>query len=272
MLDKGHPADLIADFAMPLPCDVICSLLGAPESDYPRILDWSRRMNSNATTEEEARQLIKEFCDEYLADRVKLKDSSPGDDLLSRLAVNQLRTGKLTLHKIVALARVFLTAGHETTTGTIGLGMAALLTHPEQLSKLKADPSRIGNAVEEILRYSTAPHIGRLRVATEDFEMADVRIAKGDALIMSTTSADRDPAFIDRPHEFDLTRDPKDYLVFGTGIHMCLGQPLARLELQIAVGALVGRIPTMKLASPVSELKFNANSPVYGLEALPVVW
>jgi cytochrome P450 len=263
-------ADLVEDFAAPLPCQTICTLLGAPESDHAAIQNWAKDISSLSMSHEAAAEMIKDFCEGYLTDLVKQKDRHPEDDLISRLVVDHMRPGRLTSRKVVSLARLFLTAGHESTTGTLGVGLAALLYHPEQLDKLRQDPALIKSAVEEILRYTDVTHSGRLRTASEDVEIGGVTIRAGDAVIMHQPTANREDAIFDSPHEFDITRNPTQHLAFGIGIHNCIGQPLARMELQIGIGTLIKRLPNLQPLLPLDQLKFHSRLAIYGLESLPV--
>jgi cytochrome P450 len=269
---KRPSADLVADFAMPLPCKVICTLLGAPESDHGAIQNWAKEISTLSSSHDAAAAMIKEFCDGYLTDLVRRKDQNPEDDLISRLVVDHMRPGTLSLRKVVSLARLFLTAGHESTTGTLGLGIATLLYHPEQLEKLRQDPTLIKSAVEEILRYTDVTHSGRLRTAKEDIEIGDITIRAGDAIIMHQPTADREEAVFENPHHFDITRNPTQHLAFGTGIHNCIGQPLARMELQIGIETLFKRLPDLRPILPLNELSFHGRLAIYGLESLPVTW
>jgi cytochrome P450 len=221
---------------------------------------------------EAAAAMIKEFCDGYLTELVRRKDENPEDDLISRLVVEHMRPGTLTSRKVVSLARLFLTAGHESTTSTLGLGLAALLYHPEQLEKLRRDPTLIKSAVEEILRYTDVTHSGRLRTAKEDIEFGGVTIRAGDAIIMHQPTADREDSVFENPHQFDITRNPTQHLAFGTGIHNCIGQPLARMELQLGIGSLIERLPELRPKLPLNELSFHGRLAIYGVESLPVTW
>ncbi|WP_375459692.1 cytochrome P450 [uncultured Enterovirga sp.] len=269
---KKGEADLVQDFAAPLPCQVICTLLGVPASDHAAIQRWALGISTRAMSHEDAAAMIKTFCDGYLTDLVEEKDRNPQDDLLSRLIVNHVRSGTLTKHKVVSLARLLLTAGHESTTGTLGVGLAALLYHPEQLDKLRRDPDLIKGAVEEILRYTDVTHSGRLRTAKEDIDFAGVTIRAGEAIIMHQPTANREEGVFDRPHDFDITREITQHLTFGTGIHNCIGQPLARMELQIGIGTLVARLPDLRPKLPLGRLEFHGQLAIYGLNSLPVVW
>ncbi|TFZ02808.1 cytochrome P450 [Ramlibacter henchirensis] len=270
---RERQADLVEDYARPLPCEVICTLLGVPEQDHGAIQDWARQISSLGTPQQQAADMIKDFCDGYLTELVRRKAADPGDDLLSRLIVNHMKPGRITERKVVSLARLFLTAGHESTTGTLGVGLAALLYHPDQLELLRRDPSLIRNAVEEILRFTDVTHSGRLRTAREDIQIGDVTIRAGDAIIMHQPTADRDPAVFEDPHRFDITRkNARLHLAFGSGIHMCIGQPLARMELQIAIITLVQRLPGLRPLVPLEQLPFHTGLAIYGLESLPVAW
>jgi cytochrome P450 len=269
---KKPSADLVADFAAPLPCQTICTLLGVPETDHALIQNWARDISSRSMSHEAAAAMIADFCEGYLTDLVQRKDETPEDDLISRLVVNHMRPGTLTSRKVVSLARLFLTAGHESTTSTLGLGLAALLYHPEQLDKLVRDPTLIKSAVEEILRYTDVTHSGRLRTAKEDIELGDVIIRAGDAIIMHQPTADREASVFENPHVFDITRNPTQHLAFGTGIHNCIGQPLARMELQLGIGTLIARLPELRPALPLDQLSFQGRLAIYGVESLPVNW
>jgi len=271
MLAQGS-ADFIADFAAPLPLQTICALLGAPFEHYRMFQSWARIVTSNATPPEEATRRIREFCDGYLADLVRAKDAAPQDDLLSRLVVNHMRTGDLSLHEVVSIARVLLMAGHESTGSTLGLGMLALLQHPDQMRRLQAEPGLVKSAVEEILRYVDVTHFGRRRTATADIAFGGVTIRAGEAMILLNHAANRDPATFADPDRFDIARNPASHLAFGFGIHQCLGQPLARLELQVAFGTLLRRLPGMRLAIAAEDIAFESDTSIYGLVSLPVAW
>ncbi len=272
LLDGTAPPDFVESFAMPLPVSVICELLGVPPDERPVIQHWARVISSRLTTHEQAAQMTREFCDGYLTDLVRRKNADPQDDLLSRLIVDHMRTGTVTERKVASIARLFLTAGHESTTGTLAVGMAALLYHPEQWAKLCADPALLRGAVEEILRYTDITHSGRLRIAKEDLEIGGVAIRAGEAIVMHQATADRDPELFPDPHRFDITRAVRPHLAFGTGIHQCIGQPLARMELQVAYGTLARRMPTLRATQPLESLPFHHTMAIYGLESLPIAW
>ena len=272
MTARKSSGDLVTEFAVPLPCQAICTLLGVPESDHAAIQNWSKDISSRSTSHEAAAAMIKEFCDGYLTDLVRRKNENPRNDLLSRLIVNHMRPGTITLRKVVSLARLFLNAGHESTTGTLGLGLAALLYHTEELNKLRRDPSLIKSAIEEILRFTDVTHSGRLRVAKEDIEIGGITIRAGDAIIMHQPTANRESSVFENPDRLDITRNPTQHLAFGAGIHRCIGQPLARMELQLGIGTLIQKLPNLRPTLPIEKLNFHGRMAIYGLESLPVTW
>jgi cytochrome P450 len=202
----------------------------------------------------------------------KLK--KPADDLLSRLAVERLSTGELTIVQAADLAVLLLIAGHETTANMISLGTLALLANPDQLIELQKnpDPKFVAGAVEELLRYLTISHSGRRRVATEDVEVGGQLIRAGEGVIVANDSGNRDPAAFPGPDTLDLRRPARHHLAFGFGPHQCLGQPLARVELQIVYGTLYRRLPTLRLAVGLDQIDFKQDMLVYGVHRLPVEW
>jgi cytochrome P450 len=169
---------------------------------------------------------------------------------------------------------LLLIAGHETTANMIALGTLALLEHPEQLALLRDtdDPKLVAAAVEELLRYLTIVHNGRRRAALADIEIGGQVIRAGEGMIMPNDLANRDPAAFADPDRLDLRRDARRHIAFGFGVHQCLGQPLARMELQLVYGTLYRRIPTLRLAAPVESLSFKHDGSVYGVYELPVTW
>jgi cytochrome P450 len=169
---------------------------------------------------------------------------------------------------------LLLVAGHETTANMIALGTVALLQNPEQLALIRdsEDPAVVDRAVEELLRYLNITHSGRRRVALEDIQIDDQVIHAGDGLIVANDIVNRDPEAFPEPDRLDITRDARRHIAFGFGIHQCLGQPLARLELRIAYKSLYSRIPTLALATGLDELKFKHDGIVYGVYELPVTW
>jgi hypothetical protein len=204
---------------------------------------------------------------------IAAKERDPGDDLLSRLAERYIRTGELSTTDAVAMALLLLVGGHETTANMIGLGVLTLFDHPEQAAEIRdGDGATVNNAVEELLRLLTVVHTGRRRVATEDVELAGVLIRAGEGVIASEPAANRDPAQFAHPDELDIHREQNHHMAFGYGVHRCLGQPLARLELQVAYPALLRRFRNLRAAATSADLQYRDSMIVYGVKALPVVW
>ncbi|GAA5167270.1 cytochrome P450 [Amycolatopsis dongchuanensis] len=273
LLAGPQPADLVEALALPVPSLVICELLGVPYADRAFFHGISKLLVSRDATPEASVAAAEELLD-YLGGLVERKAADPGDDLLSRLAVAQFRTGKLTRREIAAMGQLLLVAGHETTANMIALGTVALLTHPGQLAELRAseDPEFVANAVEELLRYLTIVHSGRRRVATEDLELGGQLIRAGEGLIAATDAANRDETAFPGADSLDLHRAARHHVAFGYGVHQCLGQPLARVELQVVYGTLYRRVPTLALAVPAGELRYKHDMLVHGVHELPVTW
>jgi cytochrome P450 len=271
MVAHGPPMDLVPVFALPLPSLVICRLLGVPYEDHERFQGWSRTF-VDTTREYDAIADAGRQLTNYLAELASIKEQTPGDDLLSQLLDEHVRPGALDKDGLVDIARLMLTAGHETTANAIALGVVTLLRHPDQLQELGKDPSLVRGAVEELLRYLTINHLGRRRVAIGDLMVGDQAIHAGDGVIAAADIANRDEAVFPHPDDFDVHRDARQHVAFGFGIHQCLGQHLARLELEVALAALFSRLPDLALAVPFEALSFKHDKIVYGVDALPVRW
>ena len=273
LLAGPKPADLVAAFALPVPTLAISHLLGVPYADHDFFQRCGAVIADRGTPPEETREAQAALLD-YLERLAARKLDAPGDDLLSRLAAEQWQTGQLTRQELAATALLLLIAGHETTANMIALGTLALLRHPEQLAALRDcdDPKVIAGAVEELLRYLSVLHAGRRRVALADIEIAGQVIRAGEGLIMPSEIANRDEAVFGCPAALDVHRDAREHMAFGFGVHQCLGQPLARLELQVVCGTLYRRIPTLALAASLDDLRFKHDAIVYGVDELPVTW
>ncbi|MGW4486796.1 cytochrome P450 [Amycolatopsis sp. NPDC004368] len=272
LLAGPRPTDLVQAFALPLPSLVICELLGVPYADRAMFHRLSKVLISRDATPQESLDATEELL-AYLGRLVERKLTDPGDDVLSRLATEQVATGNMTADEVAAMGQLLLVAGHETTANMIALGTVALLEHPDQLDLVReGDEKLIANAVEELLRYLTIVHTGRRRVALEDMEVAGQRILKGEGLIAASDSANRDAEAFPDPDKLDVTRKARHHVAFGYGVHQCLGQPLARVELQVVYSTLYRRIPTLKLAAPLADLDFKNDMLVYGVHSLPVTW
>jgi hypothetical protein len=178
----------------------------------------------------------------------------------------------VTREEAVINIELLLMGGHETTANMIALGTLSLLLHPEQKDALVADPSRVGNAIEEMLRFHTIVHYNGPRVALDDIEVGGRTIHKGEAVLAMISAANRDPEQFPDPDAFDVHREARHHLAFSYGIHQCLGQHLARIELETVFTTLFQRLPSLRLAVPLDELKFNSDAFVYGIKSLPLTW
>ncbi|MEU6731405.1 cytochrome P450 [Nonomuraea wenchangensis] len=265
-----RPVDLVRALALPVPSLVICELLGVPYADHDFFQSRTGMMVSRTSLE--ARRKAFAELRAYLDDLVTRKESEPGDDLFGRQIARQRQEGTLDHAGLVSLAFLLLTAGHETTANMISLGVVGLLTHPEQLAAIRADPSRTPMAVEELLRYFTIADGVTTRLATEDVELGGVSIRAGDGVIVSMLSANWDPAAFKNPGELDAARGARHHLAFGFGPHQCLGQNLARMELQIVFDTLFRRVPALRLAAPAEDLPYKTDAVIYGVHELPVTW
>ncbi|MET9148112.1 cytochrome P450 [Streptomyces sp. NPDC004042] len=273
LLAGPKPVDLVESFALPLPSLVICELLGVPYEKHDFFQRNTRVIVRRTSTAEEllaASEALTDYLDELLT--VKLAD--PGDDLLSQLAVQRVATGEMTQRQAAETGVLLLGAGHETTANMIALGTLALLRNPDQLALLRDtdDPRTVAGAVEELLRYLTITHSGRRRVAVADIEIDGQVIRAGDGVVFANEIANRDPEAFPEPDRLDLTRDARRHVAFGYGVHQCLGQPLARVELQVVYSTLYSRIPTLELATDMDRLEFKHDGLVYGVYELPVTW
>jgi cytochrome P450 len=273
LLAGPRPVDLVQAFALPVPSLVICHLLGVPYADHDFFQRRARVLVSRDATVERVRAAHDELT-EYLEGVITDKLAEPGDDLLSRLAVEHVATGELSRREAALTAVLLLIAGHETTANMIGLGTLVLLEHPDQLAALREsdDPALIAGAVEELLRYLTIVHSGRRRVALQDIDIDGQTIHAGDGIVLAGDAANRDEDAFSDADRLDIHRDARGHLAFGFGIHACLGQPLARVELQIVYATLYRRIPGMRLAVPLEQIPFKHDSIVYGVYQLPVTF
>jgi cytochrome P450 len=270
---QGH-MDLIADFAFPLPITVICELLGVPVEDRQKFRVWSNALLDRSglfLANTEAPAELGEFA-RYLQALVVEKRERPDDRLVSQLVRVEESGDKLAENELVSMIWLLLIAGHETTVNLIGNGVLELLQHPEQWHKLQADPSLIGAAVEEVLRYTAPVMTGTGRWASEDVDMHAMVIAQGDMVHLSLMAANTDPSRFPAPEELDITREENEHLAFGKGIHYCLGAPLARLEGQVALGTLLRRLPDLHLNVNQEELRWRPGLILHGLQELPVAF
>ncbi|MFD8344103.1 cytochrome P450 [Streptomyces sp. SID7815] len=272
MLAGPPRADLVQAFALPVPSLVICELLGVPYADHDFFQENSKILISRSAAPEErgaAHAKLIGYLDELMGHKI----ARPADDLLSGLGT-RVGAGELSRQEAAEMGVLLLIAGHETTANMIALGTLALLEHPDQLALLRDsdDPKAVAGAVEELLRYLNITHGGRRRVAVEDIEIGGEVIRAGEGIIVPNDIGNRDPEVFADPDRLDLGRDARRHVAFGFGVHQCLGQPLARMELQVVYSTLYRRIPTLRLDAGLEDLSFKHDGAVYGVYELPVAW
>ncbi|MFD0163651.1 cytochrome P450 [Streptomyces decoyicus] len=260
------PVDLVKEFALPVPSLVICALLGVPYADRETFQGNSAKFLEKDVSLDEKMAAYTGLTT-YLAELVTRKRAAPGEDILSDLA----RHDDLTIEELTGMAFLLLLAGHETTANMLALGTFALLEHPEQLAELRANPDLMPGAVEELLRYLSIADIF-YRYATEDIELGGEIIGKGSTVVVSLLAANQDPQRFDNPDALDIHRTARGHLSFGHGIHQCLGQQLARIEMRAGFEGLLRRFPALKLALPAAEVKLKTDMNIYGVHELPVTW
>jgi cytochrome P450 len=265
----GPPADLVAGYALPIPSLVICELLGVPAGDQAEFQARTSAQLDIGLPEERRVALAAEAL-AYMQDLVARARRAPGEDLIGMLI--REHSDDLTNDELVGIANLLLVAGHETTANMLGLGTLALLRHPEQLARIRDDDEAVPPAVEELLRWLSIVSSGSPRLALRDVEIAGETIRRGDLVVFNLPTANRDPAVVDDPDRFDITRESPPHIAFGHGVHHCLGAPLARMEMRIAFPALLRRFPTLHLAVPDDEIAWATQHAIHGLERLPVAW
>ncbi|MET1075408.1 MAG: cytochrome P450 [Umezawaea sp.] len=262
----ARPVDLVREFSLPVPSLVICELLGVPYADREGFqADSAQFLVKDQTLEEKIGAYVS--LTSYLAGLVTGKRAEPGDDLLSDLALDE----DLSVEELTGIAFLLLLAGHETTANMLALGTFALLEHPDQLAGLRADPELMPGAVEELMRYLSVVDI-LFRYAAEDVELGGEAIAKGSTVIVSLLAANRDPLRFEEPDRVDIRRKARGHVSFGHGVHQCLGQQLARIEMRAGFAGLLRRFPALALAVPADEVELKADMTIYGVHALPVTW
>ncbi|AFT99952.1 cytochrome P450 [Nocardia brasiliensis ATCC 700358] len=260
------PVDLVKAFALPVPSLVICELLGVPYADRETFQVNSAKFLVKDQTLDEKMAAFGAMLG-YLTGLVTQKRAAPGEDILSDLAQQE----DLTIEELTGIAFLLLLAGHETTANMLALGTFALLEHPEQLAELRANLELVPDAVEELMRYLSVADIF-YRYATEDIELGGETIRAGSTVVVSLLAANRDPLRFDRPDDLDLHRTSRGHLSFGHGVHQCLGQQLARIEMRAGFERLLRRFPTLELAVPAADVKLRTDMNIYGVHELPVTW
>jgi cytochrome P450 len=264
MEKHGGPLDLVTALAQPIPAQVFCELLGVPYEDRARLQGPVLDLFRLGPPEQMAAAYA--VVHEFIGELVAAKRAEPTDDLLSGLT-----TSDLSDEELVNIGFVLLGAGLDTTANMLALGTFALLTHPDQLAALRADPGIADHAVEELLRYlSIIPFT--VRTALADVELHGERIKAGETVTVSVPAANRDPAHFADPDTLDLLRPTSGHVAFGHGVHQCLGQQLARVELRVVLPALLTRFPTLRLAVPAEDIPMRTDMLIYGVHKLPVAW
>ncbi|GGM71784.1 cytochrome P450 [Lentzea pudingi] len=267
MVEKGPPADLVHDFALPVPSLVICELLGVDYGDRDEFQRRTAKLLSLTTTIDEQIKNTVELR-QFMRGLVLAKRNNPGDDLLSGL----VRDTDLDDNELTGIANLLLIAGHETTANMLALGTFALLEHPDQFAKLRDNPELTENAVEELMRYLSIISMGVSRHAKEDVEIGGVTVRAGETVVVSVPAVNRDDRQYDDPHALLVDRPRGHHVAFGHGIHQCLGQQLARVEMAVGFTELLRRLPTLELAVPAAEVPLRTDMSIYGVHRLPVTW
>ncbi|AUA16127.1 cytochrome P450 [Streptomyces sp. SID8382] len=276
----GPPADLVTSFAQPIPSLVICELLGVPYEDRTDFQRWATVLLRLGQSQQEV-YAARDALWDYMRGLIDAKRHRPDEALLSRLVNGDqgapggpgtATAAGLTDDELTGVGLLLLVAGHETTANMLALGTYALLRHPEQARMVRERPEVIDHAVEELLRYLTIVQFGTVRVAREDLEIAGVRVRAGETVVGSLASANRDSSRFPDPDTLDVTRDTPDQMAFGHGIHQCLGQHLARMEMRTGYPALLRRFPTLRLAVEPDQVPLRHDMLVYGVHRLPVTW
>jgi cytochrome P450 len=272
IVEKGPPADLMAELAVPTPALVFAEILGIPVEHTPALLRNATMTASRDTVADDLFNSHMEIAAVF-GELIERKTAQPGDDLISRLIErNAALEEPYEEEDLISLLEVLLVGGLDTVASNISTGVAALLAHPDQLAQIKQDPALTRTAVHELLRFLSVSDAVTARVATRDLEIAGTVIPAGSGIIALNGSANHDPRAWQNPDELDVRRDAKGHSGFGHGIHQCLGAGLAQTELEIVFNTLFARLPELRLAVPVDELPFKHDTVSYGLYELPVTW
>jgi cytochrome P450 len=266
VIEAGPPADLVADFAAPAATQVVCEVLGVPFAARRAI--W-RRTTAMLTVDTPHDRVLAELADalEFMRDTIQARRHDATGGVLGALAGDS----GLSDDELAGLGNLLLTTGHEEPAAMIGLAVATLLAHPDQLERLRREPELVDSAVEELLRHQTILHFGVARTATERIVLGGREIRPGETVVVALSAANRDPDVHPAPHTLDLSRGA-DHLSFGHGIHQCLGQHLARAQLRATLTQLFTRLPALHPIVPVNRLPFRHDMFVYGVYELPVAW
>ncbi|GGU55984.1 cytochrome P450 [Streptomyces daghestanicus] len=273
MEKKGAPADIVESLAVPFPITVICELLGVPMVDVARFRGWADTMVSLTGYSMEDWTAARDALESYLDGLVAAKRENPGADLLSALVATAAEDNELTDHDVRSLSLILLLAGYEPASNQLGSSVLTLLRFPDRLAELRRDPGLLPSAVEELMRYAPAGDGALFRVTLEDVTIGDTHIPANSAVLASTQAANWDPRRFDDPTGLRLDRPDNQHTALGHGIHFCLGAALARVELQVAIGALLRRFPRLALATDESGLRWSSpGSMLSGFAEIPVTW
>jgi cytochrome P450 len=270
MAGATPPVDLVQAFAQVIPAHVTCRIMGLPTSDSSYLQERIGKWISLETPPEVGEQANRDAL-AYFGELIDRRIADPGEDMVSQLVSDELVPGRLTKSELQHMLYTLLIGGYDTTANMISLSTITLLQHPGQLAELRADASLWPQAIEELLRYHSVTHLAVFRLALADLQVGDVPVHAGEGLIASVMAANHDPEKFPDPGSFDIHRDARAHVAFGYGIHQCIGQSLARLELSIVLPRLFAQFPTLALPESGSEIRVR-NALVYGIERLPVRW
>ncbi|GAA5050846.1 cytochrome P450 [Nocardia callitridis] len=273
MIERGAPSDLVADFALPLPITVICEMLGVPFEDRTDFRLWSDAFLSTTRFTPEEVALYSQRMRDYIAELVAQRRVQPQDDMLSDLVQARDEHDRLSEDELISMGQTILVAGHETTASQIPNFVYILLHHPDQLAQLRADPDLLPRAVEELMRFTPlGAAVGTARYATEDIEVGGVLVRAGEPVMAAVASGNRDESIFPDADVLDLRRSGAHHVGFGHGPHHCLGAPLARMELQVALQTLLERLPGLRIVDEESGIDWKTGMSTRGPERLLVTW
>jgi cytochrome P450 len=271
MLAGPQPADFVPLYANAVSTSVICELLGIPQQNLEFFRDVTRVSGSRTSTAEQVAEALNGLF-AMLSDLITQRKEHPGEDLLSKLVTDHLLTGDLTMPELLSVVGITINAGRETTTSMIALSTLLLLRRPDLMEQLRADSSLMPSAVEEFLRVLSVADSIPLRVAAEEIQLSGRTVPADDGVIGLLAGANHDPDRFPDPQTVDFRREDNHHLAFGYGMHQCIGQQLARLELEIALQTLIRDVPTLRLAVPYEEIVFKHDSATFGVEQMLVAW
>lgn len=271
VVEKGPPADLFAAFAVPVASTTVFRLLGVPRSDLPFLTECVRGVVSAADSQQDGAGSFQALGG-YIDGLIREPAGLPEDSIVRRLVEGPYATGELNHGELIGVVIMLIVGGYDTTASTISLSLLSYATEPEKFAFVHSEPERAPQLVEELLRFHTVSHLGLGRMATEDLEVGEVGVKAGEMVVAALQVANRDAEVFTNPHELDFDRPSVPHVGFGYGAHQCVGQALARLELQEAIPAIIRRLPSLTLDGDMSELRFRHDMSTFGLHALPMKW